>query len=109
VTLYFGWNDHWVGFRIEDKEVHLLRVPGLPWLSRLRTVQLLSKALVGWRVRTGTDRPNRVSPADFRENLRAMARISREHGIVPVFIAAPTSHEVGREPEYLGERFLRDS
>jgi lysophospholipase L1-like esterase len=108
VTFYFGWNDHWVGFGIEDKQLHPLRVSGLPWLSRLRTVQLLSKALVAWRVRTGADRPNRVSPADFRENLRAMARISREHGIVPVFITAPTSHEPGREPEYLAERFLRD-
>ena len=50
----------------------------------------------------------RVSLEDSRANLRAMARIAREHAIVPVFLTAPSSHERGDEPSYVTRRWLWD-
>lgn len=108
VTLYFGWNDHWTGFGVEDDEIGALRVSALPGLSRLRVAQLAFKGLLVWKTRHREQKPNRVSPDDFRANLTRMAELSRASGTIPVFITAPTSHEIGREPEYLARRHLRD-
>ena len=36
VTFYFGWNDHWIGFGVEDVDVHWLRTPAFPALARNR-------------------------------------------------------------------------
>jgi hypothetical protein len=46
--------------------------------------------------------------SDFRENLREIAALAHRHGIVPVLLTAPTSHQSGSEPARLGERWLRD-
>lgn len=108
VTFYFGWNDHWVGFGVEDKEIAGLQLPDLPGLAQLRTAQLFLKGRIAWRARWRAERPNRVSPDDFRANLRSMARLSRAAGTVPVLITAPTSHSEGQVPEYLAERYVRD-
>lgn len=107
VTFYFGWNDHWIGFGVEDVDVHWLRTPAFPALARSRVAQLLLKARLAWRARSDGDRPVRVSPEDFRANLGEMARLARANGIVPVFLTAPTSHERGREPAHLTYRWLR--
>jgi lysophospholipase L1-like esterase len=37
-----------------------------------------------------------------------MARLAQNAGIRAAFITAPSSHERGREPEYLARRHLRD-
>ena len=108
VSFYFGWNDHWTGFGVEDDEIHPLRSVVLPAMGRPRTAQLLLKAQLAYRTWRRGDRPARVSPDDFRDNLGAMARLSRAHGIVPIFLTAPSSHERGREPEFLARRFLTD-
>jgi lysophospholipase L1-like esterase len=107
VTLYFGWNDHWIGFGVEDGDIHWLRTPAFPALARSRVAQLLLKARLAWRSRGGRDRPARVSPEEFRANLQEMARLARANGIVPVFLTAPSSHEPGREPAHLAYRWLR--
>ena len=107
-TFYFGWNDHWVGFGVEDKEISGIRVSGVPGLASLRTAQLFFKGLIAWRSSRRGEKPNRVSAVDFRTNLRAMVRLSRQQGVIPVLITAPTSIEVGREPEYLTDRWTRD-
>ncbi|MEN8159641.1 MAG: GDSL-type esterase/lipase family protein [Myxococcota bacterium] len=106
VTFYFGWNDHWIGFGIEDAEIGAMRSPTLPALGRPRLLQLVFKARIA--LRSNLDPPERVSLDDFRANLIEMARVSRRNDIVPVFLTAPTSHRVGREPEYLTRRHLRD-
>jgi lysophospholipase L1-like esterase len=107
-TFYFGWNDHWTGFGIEDKEIHALRISAYPGLRSFRSAQLVFKGLVLWRASAKRRMPNRVSPEDFRHNMRQMVRISRAAGIIPVLLTAPTSHEIGHEPQYLADRFLRD-
>lgn len=107
VTIYFGWNDHWIGFGIEDKEV--AEVQGgvaVRGLEHLRVLQLVTKARVALRSDEAAY-PNRVSRQDFAANLRAMVATARRGGIVPMLITAPSSHVEGREPEELVGRFLR--
>ncbi|MEE8474893.1 MAG: SGNH/GDSL hydrolase family protein [Myxococcota bacterium] len=108
VTLYYGWNDHWIGFGLEDKEIHELSTSWLARLDSLRLAQLLVKAQLALRTRGQGTRPERVAPEDFRANLIEMCALARKHDIVPVLLTAPTSHEVGREPAYLAVRHLRD-
>jgi len=108
VTLFYGWNDHWIGFGVEDKEI---RQPLTAWLAKLeglRTVQLLQKTRLALQARDRAAWPARVAPGDFRANLTEMIELARGAQIVPVLLTAPTSHEVGREPEYLAKRHLRN-
>lgn len=107
VTIYYGWNDHWIGFGIEDRNVsRIKRIFSSRW-SGLRLVQLATKAVVALGTRR-TAYPNRVSLADFTANLRRMAELAAEAGIRPALITAPTSIREGEEPEYLSSRWLRE-
>lgn len=108
VTVYFGWNDHWIGFGIEDKDVARIQ-QGLPtstW-QRLRTVQLASKARLALAGAEGAF-PNRVPIEDFAGNLHEIVASARRAGTVAMLITAPSSHQVGHEPPYLASRWLRD-
>lgn len=111
VTIYYGWNDHWCTFGIEDKEMHAfeLRHP-LVWTafsSRSRVAQLVNRTLFSRKFQGKTTR-ERVSLDDFRGNLKEMVRIARERSIVPVLLTAPSAHEKGKEPAVLSKRWLVD-
>ena len=70
VSFYYGWNDHWIGFGIEDKDVARIKRGLASRWQWLRTAQLLTKA----RVALGgmeAAYPNRVSLEDFRASVRA--------------------------------------
>ncbi len=108
VTVYFGWNDHWIGFAVEDKDIHEISRSPLEPIRWLRLGQLLTKAHYAWRTRGRTLVEQRVAPEDFADNLRQIIRLARSNGIVPVLLTAPTSHRVGSEPRYLEQRWLRD-
>ncbi|MEM7581905.1 MAG: GDSL-type esterase/lipase family protein [Acidobacteriota bacterium] len=107
VTIYYGWNDHWIGFGIADKNVaRVRRVFSTRW-SGLRTTQLVTKATVAMGARQ-TAYPNRVALEDFEDNLRTMVRTARTRGIQPMLVTAGSSHTPGQEPEELASRWLRD-
>lgn len=108
VTIYFGWNDHWIGFAVEDKDIHAISRSPLASIRWLRVGQLLTKAHYAWRTRGRDLVEQRVAPDDFAANLRRIIRIARDHQIIPVLLTAPTSHRRGHEPAYLGQRWLRD-
>lgn len=98
VTIYYGWNDHWIGFGLPDEDVaRLVRRTGSRW-QEMRLVQLGQKA---WVAAHRSDDNRRVPLPEFRRNLHEMVRLARSHRVEPVLITAPTSHEKGREPEYL--------
>ncbi len=107
VTIYFGWNDHWRTFGPEDREIHSLARWSYGFAGGLRLGQLILKTRFAMHERSGTS-SLRVSAEDFRENLRAMVRLAREGGVVPVLLTAPTNHEVGAEPEHLATRWVAD-
>lgn len=107
VTIYYGWNDHWVSIGLTDAEIQrLVNLPLVP-TRKTRVGQLVLRGLVALR-RNRTDPPFRVPPEAFRNNLVQMAREVRALEAVPVFITAPTSHEVGHEPAYLAEAWMPD-
>ena len=114
VTIFFGWNDHWEGFGVDDKRAaELTSAPLLLTFQRLRIAQLVSKALLSRQVRAEKldligARPMRVSLPDFQTNLEEMIATARANDIVPVLITAPTSHKRGEEPEHLKARVIAD-
>lgn len=111
-TVYFGWNDHWASFGVEDKAVGQFNndrsAPAFA-LAELRLIQLFNFfAIKLYQDQQQQRRPARVSPTDFSANLREIVRLARENNIIPVLITAPTAHALGTEPEYLAERWLND-
>lgn len=111
ITIYYGWNDHWATFGIEDKQIgayNLERSHALTWLSeRSRVLQLLNKTIFRGDFQ-GLSGKKRVSLEDFRANLERMVRLARENGITPVLLTAPSAHQQGDEPVYVTLRWLED-
>lgn len=99
-TFYFGWNDHWKGFGIEDKEVAGMNSSLYVYFEPLRIAQLSAKAYIAATkgVKPGN---RRVQLDDFRSNIKNMIAVSRANDILPVMVTAPASHEKGKEPKYL--------
>jgi lysophospholipase L1-like esterase len=108
VTVYYGWNDHWYGFGIEDKEVARIQSRLFVTVNSLRLIQLGTKAAVAIAQRERPTRPLRVSLADFKANLREMAVLARRHGITMVLLSAPSSHRIGYEPAQLTLRWIEN-
>jgi lysophospholipase L1-like esterase len=107
VTVSFGWNDHWMGFGIEDAEVGRLRSPLVSLLEGSRVFQLGMKAGV-LALRGGRINPLRVPASDFRANLRQIVATAQAHGITAVLLTAPSSHRKGHEPRRLMLRQIED-
>lgn len=97
-TIYYGWNDHWIGFGLPDEDVaRLLSRTGSRWQD-VRLVELGEKA---WIASHRSYHNRRVPLPEFRHNLHEMIALARSHGIEPVLITAPTAHQKGNEPQYL--------
>ena len=115
VTIYYGWNDHWASFGIEDIEIGKFNLEHpillLKTYSRSRVIQLINRAVFTLKqpnTAQNKRRPERVSLSDFTSNLRQMSQIARESGITPILLTAPSSHKKGEEPAYLAHRWLND-
>jgi lysophospholipase L1-like esterase len=105
VTIYYGWNDHWIAMGLTDPEIlraHRMRVIA----DHLRLAQLWLKLEVGAAERR-TPVPNRVPIDAYAANVAAISTEARAAGITPVFITAPSNHEPGHEPANLAKRHLR--
>lgn len=105
VTLYFGWNDHWVAMGLTDPEV--VRA------GRLRRLAQVSRVMQLWlRLKTNmaarrVPQPNRVPLARYEANVRSLVAEARRAGITPIVITAPSNHVQGHEPPYLARRHVR--
>ena len=115
VTIYYGWNDHWTSFGVEDKDIGKFNLEHptllLEVFSKVRVVQLFNKAVFVLKqtaAEQDKQKPERVSLSDFRSNLLQMVQIARNNGIIPILLTAPSSHKKGEEPGYLAERWLND-
>ncbi len=110
MTIYFGWNDHWVGYGVNDKTAGKLASSSLLQNQDLRIVQLLTRLRVSKERQVADDgqRPIRVSLADFRSNIEEMVDLAHANKIQPVLMTAPTSHQIGHEPEYLRGRWIEN-
>lgn len=115
VTIYYGWNDHWVNSGLEDKmigEIFRKHPPLLLELSSsLRMATLINQAIFALRAPISEEQnkvPVRVSLPDFSANLRQMVHVARDNGIIPILLTAPSSHRKGKEPRGLAGRWLND-
>ncbi len=110
VTIYYGWNDHWKNFGLEDKDMarFIRHSPTAAKLSKLRIVQLVNAVYVKEFLQKGRSPCARVSEDDFRANLTAMVRTAEASGAAPILLTAPSAHVQGKEPKYLAERWLTD-
>ncbi len=114
VSIYYGWNDHWSSFGIEDKDIGTFDLDHswlLLTLSKARVAQVINKAILTFRYPTVTKnqrRPERVSLPDFTSNLLQMVQMARDAGVTPILLTAPSSHKRGNEPPYLAQRWLND-
>jgi len=111
ITIYYGWNDHWCTFGIEDKYIRQFNLDHPERLLTLsvssRAVQLINKTMFSISFQDKRS-SQRVSREDFRANLKEIVRISRKHSIIPVLLTAPSAHQPGQEPTYLADRWLKD-
>jgi len=107
ITIYFGWNDHWIGLGVQDKQAADVAASPLLAFRWFRVAQLLTQVQLAIKKQLNPEQPQRVAPEDFRANLTQMVRRARTAGIEPVLLTAPTSHRPGKEPPYLAERHLR--
>lgn len=106
VTIYYGWNDHWVAMGLTDPEIaHAHELLAIARVSRL--VQLWLRLKVNMAEKR-VPAPNRVPLPHYEENLRQMAEEARHAGILPIFVTAPSNHVIGHEPAYLAKRHLRN-
>jgi lysophospholipase L1-like esterase len=106
ITLYYGWNDHWLGLGLEDSELYALTHGLLGRPSGLRLGQVLVRGRLAWAIHRRGGRTLRVPIEDFRANLTAMVREARRHDIEPPLLTAPTAHRRGAEPDYLAGRYI---
>jgi len=106
VTIYYGWNDHWVAIGPPDAALRRTRL-GMWLSSHLRLVQLADKLRIAWSTGSPAERPNRVDLTTYEQTLSLMVREIRTSGGGAVLVTAPSSHVEGREPEYLRARHLR--
>jgi len=108
VTIYFGWNDHWNSIGIDDEKVSRLNASPLFNFQSLRSVQLLTKAYVGFHRRQRDRPPLRVPIGSFRNNLTEMIDIARSMPAIPVLLTAPSSHQKGLEPGFFALQWVTD-
>lgn len=105
VTIYYGWNDHWVAMGLTDPEI--------AQAHRLRSIARISRIVQLWlRMKVNmaekrVPRPNRVPLDQYEDNLHRMADDARHAAILPIFVTAPSNHVEGHEPAYLAKRHLR--
>lgn len=105
VTIYYGWNDHWVAMGLTDSEVtQAHRLLALARISRILQLWLRVKVALADR---RTPHPNRVPLERYERNLEQIAHDAEAAGILPMFITAPSNHVAGHEPAYLARRHLR--
>lgn len=95
VTVYFGWNDHWLSYQVPDDAVGARRLASGSAagraLGRLRIVQLARAIGTKLNAPPADRKPLRVPPEHYRVNLAAICQEAREVGARVAFITAPSA------------------
>ena len=107
VTVYFGWNDHWLARGREDKNQSAAASGAMDFLSGIRVVQLTAFLMGRLKVEDGAAK--RVELPDYRENLTSIARQCESNGVAVCFITAPHAFDLGIPPYLLESGEISDS
>ena len=108
VTVYYGWNDHYLTLGYPDKVLKSTEETP-PFMVRLlrwfRTYQFIQKSIAQARQSRRSDQGvPRVAPQDFRRNLSDIVDLARRRGARALLLTAPTSHT----PETVPREFLKN-
>jgi lysophospholipase L1-like esterase len=104
VTIYFGWNDHWLAD--EADAARLARTGSPAWtalrnaVGRKRITQLLARTR---RHPPPAERVVRVPPDTYSAELRELVRAIQADGAVPVVITAPRAPTISRRLVHAGQ------
>ncbi len=117
VTVYYGWNDHYLTTAYPDTVLGGDDLPeplALRLLRPFRLFQLTQKVVhtsqMYWLEKQRVGRKlYRVPPDDYRNILTEFVALSRERGAVPLLFTAPHNHSLGRVPAYYVESGLAES
>ncbi|MFK8111765.1 MAG: SGNH/GDSL hydrolase family protein [Rubripirellula sp.] len=108
VTVYFGWNDHWLARGLEDKQQAAPEVSGVA--SAVGSIRLVQ---VAGLLTSGTQNQEvpkmRVEQADYRNNLRRMIELGREHSFETWMLTAPHAMDRGVPPYLVSSGEIRSA
>lgn len=105
-VILFGWNDHYLAYGAPDARKQI------PAGSRLAPAFSHQLKLAQWvlfqthRLRRTLPQPSeslRVSPQEYRDNLRYMGLSFLRRGLPVIYLTSPTSHAMG-VPDYLVDK-----
>ena len=96
VTVYFGWNDHWLARGRQDKDQNAESSAVMDALLEARVVQLA--AFVSGGLTNTSDKSLRVEPDDYQENLNRIGQQCQSRGIDVWYITAPHAFDRGSRP-----------
>lgn len=117
VTVYYGWNDHYLTAAYPDKVLRnrAARAPAtvrvLRHLCLYQFVQRIVHTAQMQRIaemREGR-RLVRVAPEDYHDNLCAIVDLVRERGARPLLLSAPSNHKLGHVPAFFVKHGLAES
>ncbi len=113
VTVYFGWNDHWLAYREIDSAKRIDPSSGLARRAIASSRWAQGLMFLGERLLGRSEGPlavPRVPEPEYRSNLTAIVRTFASSGVSVLLVTAPTSHPVLGVPEQLVQRgFTSDS
>ncbi len=101
VTVYFGWNDHWLAHFFRDSEQQVAGQTKTEFhnsMSHSRVYQLIN--LCATKATTSIEPKYRVSTQEYATNLREMKQISDQIGSRIWYLTAPHAFDIG-VPDYL--------
>ncbi len=96
VTVYYGWNDHWLARGRQDKNQNAESSALSDALRGVRIVQLAAFVLGG----LGSESSNvmRVEPEDYRDNLTRIGEDCKSNDVAICYFTAPHAFDLGIPP-----------
>ena len=107
VTVYFGWNDHWLARGRQDKDQNAESSAVMDALGELRTVQFAAFAMAGLKSQTAD--VMRVEPDDYRDNLNQIGAQCKSRDIAVWYFTAPHAFDQGIPPYLLHSGEISDA
>jgi len=117
VTIYYGWNDHYLAAGYPDKMLWSRNAPTpllIRLLRHLRLYQLVERMVFAARMEKVARmreerRLVRVAPEDYRRNIGAIVDLARKREARPLLLTAPSNHRPGHVPAFFVQNRLAES
>ncbi|MCD0459059.1 SGNH/GDSL hydrolase family protein [Roseiconus lacunae] len=107
VTVYYGWNDHWLARGKQDKDQDATSSALMTTLREVRLIQLIAMATGRFEAHRRTSM--RVEPEDYRDNLRHINELCKTRNIDVWFFTAPHALDHGVPPYLVSTGEVKDA